>query len=265
MGNSNLIRGDKNLSIQLKRSLTSDIDSAYILLSGQIGIDMPSELNSSSNPFKFKIGDGKSTWNQLPFFEIPQPQNYDPAGSASSVQTNLITHIDNHQNPHQVTPTQIGAALTSHMHTKNEITDFPGSLPASDVYAWAKAASKPSYTAVEVGAIATSAKGTANGVASLDANSKIPIAQIPTLNYDASGAANTVQSNLNSHTSNRSNPHGVTTSQIGALSLSGGSLTRHLSSVSSAQVRNIELTTSDQTVGASTSKPDGTIIYVYEA
>ena len=39
----------------------------------------------------------------------------------------------------------------SHTHTKSEITDFPTSLPASDVYSWAKAASKPSYSKSEVG------------------------------------------------------------------------------------------------------------------
>lgn len=38
-----------------------------------------------------------------------------------------------------------------HKHTKSEITDFPSSMPASDVYSWAKASSKPSYTKSEVG------------------------------------------------------------------------------------------------------------------
>lgn len=43
------------------------------------------------------------------------------------------------------------AAPKSHTHTKSQITDFPSSLPASDVYSWAKASSKPSYTKSEVG------------------------------------------------------------------------------------------------------------------
>lgn len=42
-----------------------------------------------------------------------------------------------------------------HSHTRAQISDFPASLPASDVYAWAKAKNKPSYTAVEVGAADT--------------------------------------------------------------------------------------------------------------
>lgn len=49
----------------------------------------------------------------------------------------------------------VGAAATSHTHTKSQITDFPASMPASDVYSWAKAATKPSYTASEVGALAS--------------------------------------------------------------------------------------------------------------
>ena len=41
-------------------------------------------------------------------------------------------------------------ARASHTHTKSQITDFPSSLPASDVYAWAKASTKPTYNATEV-------------------------------------------------------------------------------------------------------------------
>ena len=43
-----------------------------------------------------------------------------------------------------------------HTHLWADITDRPTALPASDVYPWAKAASKPTYTAAEVGALALS-------------------------------------------------------------------------------------------------------------
>lgn len=49
---------------------------------------------------------------------------------------------------------------TSHTHKKSEITDFPTAMPASDVYSWAKASSKPTYTASEVGASPTGHKHT---------------------------------------------------------------------------------------------------------
>ena len=42
-------------------------------------------------------------------------------------------------------------APVEHTHIKSEITDFPTSMPASDVYDWAKAETKPSYTKSEVG------------------------------------------------------------------------------------------------------------------
>lgn len=49
------------------------------------------------------------------------------------------------------TAEEIGAAASGHTHTKAQITDFPTSMPASDVYAWAKAPNKPAYTKAEVG------------------------------------------------------------------------------------------------------------------
>ena len=61
------------------------------------------------------------------------------AASADAVAWNNVTG-----KPSVYTP-------ASHTHTKSQITDFPTSLPASDVSAWAKAASKPSYSKSEVG------------------------------------------------------------------------------------------------------------------
>lgn len=50
---------------------------------------------------------------------------------------------------------------------------------ASDVYSWAKAETKPSYTAAEVGAIASTEKGANGGVAELDSAGKVPSSQLP--------------------------------------------------------------------------------------
>ena len=46
-------------------------------------------------------------------------------------------------------------AASTHSHTWSEISNAPTSLPASDVYDWAKAATKPSYSYSEVGAAAS--------------------------------------------------------------------------------------------------------------
>ena len=97
----------------------------------------------------------------------------------------------------------------SHTHTTSDISNFPtlgtaaakdvpasgnasttqvvmgndsrlsDSRPASDVSSWAKASTKPTYSASEVGAIATTAKGAANGVAELDSAGKVPSSQLP--------------------------------------------------------------------------------------
>lgn len=42
-----------------------------------------------------------------------------------------------------------------HRHTKEQISNFPDSMPASDVSDWAKAKNKPTYTAADVGAAVT--------------------------------------------------------------------------------------------------------------
>ena len=64
--------------------------------------------------------------------------------------------------------------VPEHKHVKADITDFPTSLPASDVYAWAKAASKPSYAWSEIGSKPTTfapiiGSGAADAVAGNDA------------------------------------------------------------------------------------------------
>lgn len=56
------------------------------------------------------------------------------------------------------------------------------SRPASDVSSWAKQATKPSYTASEVGAIPSTDKGANGGVAELDSNGLVPASQLPSYN-----------------------------------------------------------------------------------
>lgn len=50
---------------------------------------------------------------------------------------------------------------------------------ASDVYSWAKAENKPSYTPAEVGAVDVAMVGVAGGIAELDSLGKVPAAQLP--------------------------------------------------------------------------------------
>lgn len=94
------------------------------------------------------------------------------AGSATSVPWSGVTG-----KPNTFTP-------SSHTHTKSQITDFPTSMPASDVSAWAKAASKPSYTKAEVGL------GNVNNTADADKSVKYATSAGTATNV-AGGSANT--------------------------------------------------------------------------
>ena len=99
----------------------------------------------------------------------------------------------------------------------------------------------------------------------------------PLENRVMTSAVNSVSSTLTAHTGNKSNPHGVTYSQVGAassshthsdkLSLSGGTMTGQLKAQNNtsqtAQVRNIQLSTPDLTAGTSTLT-SGTLYFVYE-
>lgn len=89
-----------------------------------------------------------------------------------------------------VVPTKV-SELTNDSGYLTSFTETDPTVPA-----WAKATSKPSYTASEVGAVPTSR--TVNGKA-LSANITLSASDV---GADASGAASNVQANLNTHDSN---------------------------------------------------------------
>lgn len=78
--------------------------------------------------------------------------------------------------------------------------------------------------------IPASQKGVAGGVASLGSDGKVPTAQLPKLDYDPAGTADSaisvhnasgtahsdIRQALSGHTGNKNNPHGVTAAQVGA-------------------------------------------------
>lgn len=80
------------------------------------------------------------------------------SGKPSTFTPSSHTHDDRYYTESEMDSKLSGKANSSHTHTKSQITDFPTSMPASDVYSWAKQSSKPSYSASEVGAVPTSRK-----------------------------------------------------------------------------------------------------------
>ena len=117
------------------------------------------------------------TYTDQQIAAIPTP---DVSGQISTHNTDTTSHED------------IREAMSSHASdtskhiTAAERTAWNAKLDSETdptVPAWAKASSKPCYTAEEVGAIPTSEKGAASGVATLGADGKVPSAQLPSLDY----------------------------------------------------------------------------------
>lgn len=108
-----------------------------------------------------------------------------------------------------------GNASTAQVVTGND-TRLTDSRNAADVYPWAKAQSKPTYTAAEVGALASTAAGVANGIATLDSNGKLTSTQLPLGNASTNAYYGDKGKTAYDHSQVTSgNPHNVTASDVG--------------------------------------------------
>lgn len=81
--------------------------------------------------------------------------SYAAASHKQAYTSGECTTYNSDDNTMGVTPAAVKKAFgifgpKAHTHKKSDITDFPTSLPASDVYGWAKASSKPTYAWSEI-------------------------------------------------------------------------------------------------------------------
>lgn len=83
-----------------------------------------------------KVTDTKKMYMVVDSSKLSSPAGYEEYFTSTDWST--ITN-----KPSSYTP-------STHKHTKSQITDFPSSMPASDVYDWAKAEAKPSYAWNEI-------------------------------------------------------------------------------------------------------------------
>lgn len=81
-------------------------------------------------------------------------------------------------------------ASAVHTHTKSQITDFPSSMPPTAHKNSHATGGTDALSASDVGAIPTSQKGSASGVAELDTGGKVPSAQLPSYVDDVLEYAN---------------------------------------------------------------------------
>lgn len=122
--------------------------------SANSAIKLDSSAGSATQPVYFKDGKPVATTYTLNK-TVPADAKFTDTDTWRGIQNNLTSDsTDQSLSAAQgkALKTLIdGKAPSSHTHTKSQITDFPTSMPASDVSAWAKAATKPSYTKAEVG------------------------------------------------------------------------------------------------------------------
>lgn len=122
--------------------------------SANSAVKLDSSAGSTTQPVYFKDGKPVATTYALNK-TVPADAKFTDTNTWRGVQDNLTSDSkDQSLSAAQGKALKAlvdGKAPTSHTHTKSQITDFPSSMPASDVYAWAKAATKPTYTKAEVG------------------------------------------------------------------------------------------------------------------
>ena len=152
---------------------------------------------------------------------------------------------------------------------QDKLTGAQGQIVGFGPDGKAVAQDKPTYAASEVGAIPTTEKGAANGVATLGADGKVPTGQLPAMDYAPSTHAS-------QHASGGSDP--ITPAAIGAAAASHNQAASTITAgtfaatdvkamngtdYTTARVRNIQASTTDLTAGSS-SLSNGDIYLVYE-
>ena len=152
---------------------------------------------------------------------------------------------------------------------QDKLTGAQGQIVGFGPDGKAVAQDKPTYAASEVGAIPTTEKGAANGVATLGADGKVPSGQLPAMDYAQSTHAS-------QHASGGSDP--ITPAAIGAAAASHNQAASTITAgtfaatdvkamngtdYTTARVRNIQASTTDLTAGSS-ALANGDIYLVYE-
>ena len=158
---------------------------------------------------------------------------------------------------------------TSDVVTVATLKTALGSMPASDVYSWAKASTKPTYTASEVGALPSNTTyvstitTTAGAHTAISSKSGAVSFNVPTktshLTNDSGFITNAGVTGVkgNSESSYRTGQVNLTAANIGAVALSGGTMTGNLI-VPATRIANTYYGIS---FGRTTETPVETILY----
>lgn len=173
---------DSNVSVEIKSTTSQTYNGTLVIATQNINTSgggvyqatvYGDASNTLTNSIKIHYGSGSNVFSV--YIDLPGWSKnllHIQCVSLASTPSSIATSVDSIPSNATIVPTNAlkaqldGKAASSHTHTKSQITDFPTSMPASDVYSWAKAASKPTYTASEVGAAETSHNHSASNITS---------------------------------------------------------------------------------------------------
>ena len=139
-------------------------------------------------------------------------------GKIATAVKSIISHLANKNNPHGVTASQVGLGNVNNTAD----TDKPVSTAQSVAIADAKSAGTSAQTIINNHAtnknnphgVTASQIGLGNVNNTSDANKPVSTAQATAI-ADAKAAGTSAQTTINSHLSNKNNPHTVTAEQVG--------------------------------------------------
>lgn len=143
-------------------------------------------IKMTDGSIRYKIGNGSSDYNSLKYFV---DQNYIDSKETirdSNSKKSISFSVDGIDGDNFVVEITGGGDSTSLVESFNGRSGDV--VPQSG-----------DYTASDVGAIPTSDKGKAGGVATLGSDGKVPTSQLPKMDYDAAGSAAAVQGKLDVH------------------------------------------------------------------
>ena len=158
-----------------------------VLLKGELGIE--------SDTRKVKIGNGTNVFKDLPYATITPEEVQSLISAAShshsnkaildattaSFTTALLSKLNGIEaGANKITvDSEMSTTSTNPVQNKVVKTELDAKVPNTRTVNGKSLSSNITLGAGDVGAIPSSAKGTANGVASLDANGKVPSNQLP--------------------------------------------------------------------------------------
>lgn len=188
-----------------------------ILQKGEIGVV------TDTTPMKVKIGNGTSNWDNLAFineinnsiittalgytpYDAANPNSYISTVTKAMVEAALTGIISSHS--HSYEPIISSGTTAQYLRGDKTWQNLPTTLPASDVYSWAKQPTKPTYNNNEI----VNTYSTSYGISNLPITSSVHLAWLTptedgqqfTLNYSGTpieGWTQTlyIQNNSNSY------------------------------------------------------------------